>query len=523
MTNEEKNLFAAEHQNISKKTGLRTETVRNHTEGMEDAWRAESENEKKNPAAGLAIWNALSEEEICRRWQEMKSTSSQDGLAELELSTLPEAPGEGGGSEVVAEPETCAVDNPVAVFSEKEAGSRGTRPVSEGWKRVRRNHRKIAACVVLTALMAGGVSSALALDHVYGQKLARLEQQVTVLQSQNAGKGQGLATVGLFAPDNEKTSLRSIVTGVSPSVVGIKITVPPTRNTRGGFVWQSAGEEVSGSGFIMNYEGYIATNYHVVSASVENPDALIEVSLADGRIAEGTYIAGDEQTDLAVVRIDPEDITPVTLGNSDELLPGDTAIAIGNPLGETFYGSVTAGIISGIDRQIGQENTFDSLIQTDAAINPGNSGGPLLNARGEVIGINTVKIATTGVEGLGFAIPINAAYPILQSLIDYGYVKDRPGMGVSSSEISSLASAFYHVPAGLLVQSVEAGGSADVAGIRRNDIILTVDGEAVTTDYALRQALQKHQVGDTVEVTFYRSGQTLTAELTLQEEHTQLG
>ncbi len=397
-------------------------------------------------------------------------------------------------------------------LSQNPSGKRCARRSNK----IKRNSRLAVGCVLLTAIMIGVVSTAVTLSGYYGGKIAALEQSVQALQ-QTSGVVGDMQKVALFS--SEETSLRNIVATVSPSVVGIKITVPPTQSVRGGFVWQTAGEEVSGSGFIMNYEGYIATNYHVVEICVTRSDALIEVSLSDGRTADGTYIAGDEQNDLAVIKIELDDLTPVMLGDSDDLMPGDAVIAIGNPLGSNFAGSVTAGIISGINRQIGLENMPDSLLQTDAAINPGNSGGPLLNMNGEVIGINTAKIASDQVEGLGFAIPINEAYPILESLMEYGYVKDRPTTGMSGTEISDLASRVYQMPAGLLIQEVESGSSAEEAGIQPGDIILTLDGQEIRANYDVNQILKQHQVGNTLEVTFYRAGQEFSVQLTLQEEH----
>lgn len=437
----------------------------------------EHDSEKNEQYNEEKIWNAMSEEEITARWEQEKETAQKQ---------------------------------PAWVPALQDDTENQKQPPKK--KKSQRKQKIALCCVLLTTLMIGVVSTTVAFSYQYHQKIASLEQKVQSLQ----GSGLNLQNVGLFSSDS--TSLRNIVAQVSPSVVGIKVSVPPTQSVRGGFVWQSDGEEVSGSGFIMNYDGYIATNYHVVETCASRSDALIEVSLADGRTAEGTYIAGDEQNDLAVIHIDLKDLTPVTLGNSDELMPGDTAIAIGNPLGSKFAGSVTAGIISGIDRQISSENMPDSLLQTDAAINPGNSGGPLLNANGEVIGINTVKIASTGVEGLGFAIPINEAYPILQSLMEYGYVKDRPATGISGAEISDLASAFYQLPAGLLVQEVASGSSAEKAGIHQGDILLTLDGQSVSSHYEINQILKQHKVGDRVEAEIWRSGQTLTVEMTLQED-----
>ena len=232
------------------------------------------------------------------------------------------------------------------------------------------------------------------------------------------------------------------------------------------------GTDQQGLGIIASRDGYIITNYHVVKPLLNNNQAQLEVYLADGRSAEATYVGGDEQNDLAVIKIELDNLPVAEFGSSEEVRVGDFAMAIGNPLG--MEGSVTAGVISGINRQVAGENVAERLIQTDAAINPGNSGGALVNAQGKVIGVNTIKIAATDVEGIGFAIPIDLVLPIVEDLIEHGYVRGRPALGIFCSEISPMAALYNNVPQGPLVNEVVEGSGAEAAGIKANDIILSL-------------------------------------------------
>ncbi|MGB4563407.1 MAG: trypsin-like peptidase domain-containing protein, partial [Dethiobacteria bacterium] len=240
---------------------------------------------------------------------------------------------------------------------------------------------------------------------------------------------------------------------------------------------------------------------------------------SDGRSAAAKYIGGDKQNDLAVIKIDLENLPAAQLGSSSKLRVGEFAMAIGNPLGMDLAGSVTVGVISGIERKVEMENVADSLIQTDAAINPGNSGGALVNGQGEVIGINTIKIATTEVEGLGFAIPIDYARPIIDSIIAYGYVKGRPAMGISGTDVDERTARYYNVPQGVLIVDLVAGGAAARAGLQKNDIITAIDGQEVTSMSALKELLKQYRAGDQITVTYfrYRDRQSRTTRLVLDE------
>ena len=268
-----------------------------------------------------------------------------------------------------------------------------------------------------------------------------------------------------------------------------------------------------GSGVIFKSDGYIVTNNHVIEGSRE-----ITVSLPDGRTFKGQVVGADALTDIAVVKIDASDLPTAKFGNSDDLVVGEPAIAIGNPMGLEFQGTVTMGVISALNRTLDITERRLKLIQTDAAISPGNSGGALVNADGEVIGINSIKISASGVEGLAFAIPINTVQQIIDQLLDKGYVV-RPYLGVGVFDKESALRAGYelNVDKGVYVANMTLGGPADKAGLRRGDIILTIDGMETNTVADLRAAVAKKNVGDKVDVEIERDGSKETIRVTLEE------
>ncbi|HPZ06057.1 MAG TPA: trypsin-like peptidase domain-containing protein, partial [Clostridiales bacterium] len=250
--------------------------------------------------------------------------------------------------------------------------------------------------------------------------------------------------------------------------------------------------------------------------------AKIEVILPNNRdkAYKAEIIGRDEKTDIAVLKIDATGLPAAEMGDSDKVRTGQLAVAIGNPGGMNYMGSVTAGVISGINRTIVMDNGQEfKLIQTDAAINPGNSGGALVNSQGQVIGINTIKISATDVEGLGFAIPINEANEIAESLINYRYVKDRPYLGVViDNSFTKEDAERLKVPVGLLVYDVQPLTAAYKAGIHIGDIIVKFDGKETTTFKELEDQKNLHKPGDEVIVEVYRDGEILSLKVILGEE-----
>ena len=323
----------------------------------------------------------------------------------------------------------------------------------------------------------------------------------TVNQLQEPSKSDSLS-------DARNTAVVQAAKKVSPAVVGITTKV----YNRDMFNRKVLVGEGVGSGVIFDKAGYIVTNNHVVG-----PAKTVIVSLADGQSTEGTVVGRDEKTDLAVVKIKMDNLPVAEFGDSDSLQVGEPAIAIGNPLGLEFQGTVTVGVISSLNRTIGAEGQSMKLIQTDAAINPGNSGGALVDADGKVIGINSAKISKEGVEGLGFAIPINAARPILQDLIKNGKVV-RPYLGLYGLD-QQMAARFgmkLNV-AGIYVYKVAAGGPLDQAGLRHGDVILKLDGTDVKDFNSLQSVMDKHIVGDSVSLDYTRNGSDHEVTVVLQE------
>ena len=304
------------------------------------------------------------------------------------------------------------------------------------------------------------------------------------------------------------TPIVQVAKKVVPAVVGIT----NKGYARDPFNRKVIVEQGAGSGVIFDKAGLIVTNNHVVEGAAE-----ITVTLSDGRSFVGKVLGADPVTDLAVVKIDNADSLPVAeFGDSDSLMVGEPAIAIGNPLGLDFRGSVTAGVISALGRTIDIGEQRFELLQTDAAINPGNSGGALVNADGFVIGINSVKIRLTGVEGMGFAIPINAVKPIIKDIIEKGKVT-RPYLGIGLLEKDMAKSYGYSINKGLLVTKVYEDSPAYKAGLRQGDVLLTFNGVEVAKIIELRDILNKMPVGQKVPVKIERNGKVETINITLEE------
>jgi len=320
----------------------------------------------------------------------------------------------------------------------------------------------------------------------------------------------GFTPVTAVTAEKEVLTVEEIAKRVGPSIVGISCSSV----VQSYFGSQTA--QSSGSGIIIDASGHIVTNYHVIEGS-----SSIKVKLTSGNEYDATVVGGDEKTDIAVIKISAkEELHVATIGDSDEVEVGELAVAIGNPLASELFGTVTAGVISGVNRTMTVGQRDMTLIQTDAAISPGNSGGALINKYGEVIGINSVKLVDDAAEGLGFAIPMNEAVPIVQDLTKYGYVKGRPMIGVSVREITPEL-AYYNnllVDYGLYIMSVTEGSGAANAGLSRGDIILKFDGTPVTSATQMNKIRDKHKAGDRVSVTIMRGKAEKVVSVTLTED-----
>lgn len=303
----------------------------------------------------------------------------------------------------------------------------------------------------------------------------------------------------------------NIATTVGPTVVGVA-----NFQHRGSIFGGGGLTEVgSGSGFIIDAaNGYIVTNNHVVEGAEK-----LMISLADGRDVPGTLVGGDPRTDLAVVKInETKDLKAVQLGDSNALKVGESVVAIGNPGGREFARTVTTGVVSATDRflMLQGEASFN-LIQTDAAINPGNSGGPLVNYSGQVVGINSAKQDAPGFEGMGFAIPISDALPVIKQIIEKGYVS-HPALEVNIDDRYTEEYASYKGwPAGCYIAKVQFDGAAAKAGLEAGDIVTAIDEVAITNSLELTHQLFRHKPGQKVKVTYFRGGETKTVDVVLGE------
>ncbi len=306
---------------------------------------------------------------------------------------------------------------------------------------------------------------------------------------------------------DERLGFSSVISKVESSVVAINVTGTAT------YYYYTYPTEGSGSGVIVSEDGYIVTNNHVVSGG-DN----ITVFLSDGTSYPANLVASDSESDIAVLKIEAEGLVPAVMGESSTLRVGDYAIAIGNPLGE-FQGSATLGIVSALNREIQVDGETRTMFQVDAAINPGNSGGGLFDSNGMLIGIVSAKTVSEEVEGLGFVLPIDNVKPVVQDLINFGYVKGRPTLGFEPVEITSMRVAQYYGLSrlGVYVNKVEEGSYAEQCGLQYKDYISSADGETVATVERLDEILNSKNVGDTLVLEIIRGDDVLDVVLVIGE------
>ena len=377
------------------------------------------------------------------------------------------------------------------------------RPVQE-MKPVRKKNRmglKIAALALCCALLGGAVGGGVVWAAGNGGK-----NETSINVSSRPATQVSLNTVD---GKTEMTDAEVYAANVN-SVVSINVTGTSTSSS---FFGQTAQMASSGSGFVLTEDGYIATNYHVV----EDADT-VKVTMYNGDEYDARYVGGDEDYDIAVIKVEAEGLPAVTLGDSTLLNVGDHVLAIGNPLGELTF-SMSGGMVSSVNRAINVDGTPFNMIQTDTSINPGNSGGPLLNSCGEVVGIVSAKYssyASETVEGLGFAIPINDVRSMIQDIMTNGYVTNKPYLGATIGTLTqSMAQQYrYSITSGAFVYSVEEGGAAEQAGLQLGDVITQIDDTKIASLQDLTAAKKAYSAGDTATLTVYRAGDTITLELT---------
>lgn len=343
----------------------------------------------------------------------------------------------------------------------------------------------------------------------------------STISTQNSS---GSTTTAVSLSNYSDTSIQ-VANKVLPSIVGIQVEY--SVNSIFGRNYNSTAT-AKGSGIIISSDGYILTNNHIVDTSSSSSgnnstyysvdeSSKITVKLYNNDTTYEAKIVGtDEVTDLAVIKIEASDLIPAELGNSDSVQVGEFAMAVGNPLG--LQSSITCGVVSAVNREVTDtDGKVYTLIQTDAAINSGNSGGALVNSEGKVIGINTLKLSGTGVEGMGFAIPINSTVDIYNQLIEYNKVK-RPYIGITGIDLDEQTAKKNNLVTGIYVKSVEDFSSAQKANIQAGDVITAVDGKNVKTMEELNTIKNQHQIGDTIELTVNRNGNETKINLTLGEQ-----
>lgn len=375
------------------------------------------------------------------------------------------------------------------------AGEDAERPLSRADRRVR------AAFFLLCCFLLGAAGAGVAWQLGPGDTAAGQTAAITQPILHGTASGAVSSDAAVYAAAvNSVVSINTINTA---SRAGVNIFGQPV---------QSAS---SGSGFILNSDGYILTNYHVVQDA-----SAVEVTTYSGEVLQARVVGGDADYDIAVLKVDASGMQSAALGDSDTLNVGDRVLAIGNPLGELTF-SMSGGMVSSVNRAINVSGTPFHMIQTDTSINPGNSGGPLLNSYGEVVGIVSAKYSSTGsngetAEGLGFAIPINDVSSMIQDIMTNGYVSNRAYLGATIGTLNaSMAQQYrYDITEGAFVYSVEDGGPADQAGLQLGDVITAIDDTEITSLDDLTAARKSYTAGDTCTLTVYRQGETITLQLT---------
>ena len=364
---------------------------------------------------------------------------------------------------------------------------------------------KLACMCLVCALVGGLVGGFISWNAVKGNLADGTAKDNSVKPISGTTVGKRVST--------ETASANEIYELGCKQTVGVSL-----ESTRANIFGQQSASAVAGTGFIITSDGYIMTNYHVIE-SAQKSEHKIQVLFKDKSSFEAKIVGFDEDNDVAVLKIDASDLSPVSIGNSDDIAVGDSVFAIGNPLGELDF-SMTSGRVSALDRSITIERngTAINMFQFDAAINSGNSGGPVYNESGEVIGIATAKVGSSGVEGLGFAIPINDAADIANELITKGYVSGKAYMGVNiDNRYTSVYAQYYSMPEGAYVYNVESGGCAEKSGLAAGDIITKVGSEAIGGYSDLNAAIKSFKAGESTEIVVYRGGEYVKLRITFDE------
>ena len=396
------------------------------------------------------------------------------------------------------------------------------RTVEQKQKNERNGRSSLNKKNMCASLVCGIAGASIVIGTCFGiptirKELLKNEDKRQIIS--NIGIPDGELNKNLISLEDYSSTAVGVANKILPSIVGIKVEFPVNSI----FMNQSTTGTAEGSGIIISSDGYILTNNHVINTSATSSfyaigqATKVSVYLHDDKTEYIAKVVGtDEETDLAVIKIDASDLTAIELGDSDTVQVGEFVMAAGNPLG--MQSSVTTGIISAVNREVTDSDgkTF-VLLQTDAAINSGNSGGALVNSEGKLIGINTLKVQQEGVEGMGFAIPIKSAEPIYEQLIQYNEVKG-PYTGIGGRDITENIARRYGLVEGVYVVSVDEFSGAERAGIQIGDVITKADGEEVKSMNELNKIKNKHQIGDEMTVTINRDGKEKEVKIKLGEQ-----
>lgn len=375
----------------------------------------------------------------------------------------------------------------------------------------------IVACICLSLIL--GIATGSLISSYIFRRMSNESGGFNSQGSQSTGTNispdnntSGNSTSGFLTYAIEDKDTSALSTAEIAAKCGVSVVEIRTETVITGKWMQEYVTEGAGSGVILTADGYITTNNHVIEDASK-----ITVTLQDGTSYEAKLIGTDQKSDIALIKIEASNLTPASIGNSDELVVGEKAVAIGNPLGE-LGGTVTDGIISALDREITIDGTKMSLLQTNAAINPGNSGGGLFNGAGNLIAIVDAKSSGEGIEGLGFAIPVNKMVSVVEQLMEYGYVKGYTDTGMTLIDISDSITAMQYRVNNLGVYVLKVTGeNAEKAGFQSGDLITKVAGQEISSSSDIDSLLSEHRVGETVEFEVYRGRGTLTLSLTLSE------
>lgn len=392
---------------------------------------------------------------------------------------------------------------------------------------------KIAAALMAFSLVsAGSIGIYSRLDDTADKSVSvseEAEPSKSGKKSNTSASAENINYLAALQKDGTEITTEEIVEKMLPTVVGIESSFTSQSSANSfGFGYGFGGgtpsqSKATGTGVVITKDGYIVTNAHVIYDTQYGSGLAdsISVLMNDEKSYDAEVIGYDTDCDLAVLKINADNLTAAEFGDSDNLRLGESVIAIGNPLGFELMNTVTKGIVSGKDRRITINDKSMNLIQTDAAINSGNSGGPLIDMNGKVIGINSSKMSSsysaTSIEGIGFAIPSNEVSKIVEDLMKYGYVTGKPQFGISAQDVTETISNMYNLPLGAYITAVEEGSAADEAGLIAGDVITGADGEKITTVEELNIIKNKHTAGDEIEITYVRSGKTQNATVTLGE------